>query len=282
MNKSDIINHFKDANKSFLSKNYSFILSLYAGYEYLMKDSYYNHKPTKKYNIFYNTYPKDEKFMLIVGDRLTSYYNINMKYIKNINNRSKHTERVREIEKNLNEKPGRIWNEYFSVMNKLISILEKEYNYDLGFKFESPIFNKHNTKKSKINIKPIITKQELLIKELIGDLFSQQYLLRLYESQNSISLSDIKFEYPLTLIGYVSMLHVKLWIIENIEVRFSNRSNKKKEVKNLERELVNNYNEIYQTSSKREQENILKNIDILTENNLKKILSEIQHFSDDN
>lgn len=133
MSQRDAIKHFEDAFKSYEANNANFIFSLFAGYELLFR----HFQSTDKNNrLFYRVSQKN--FIADVSTRITERHDINMLFVKKINNMSKHKKYQDSLLDEFNLNKNKIWHRYFVEMNKLFKILNTDYNYQVNFSFKHP------------------------------------------------------------------------------------------------------------------------------------------------
>jgi len=129
----DAIKHFKDAVKSYEANNANFIFSLFAGYELLFRHFQSTDMNNK---LFYRI--SQAYFIADVSTRITERHDINMLFVKKINNMSKHKKYQDSLLDDFNLNRNKIWHRYFVEMNKLFKILKTDYNYQVDFTFQQP------------------------------------------------------------------------------------------------------------------------------------------------
>lgn len=128
----NITKHYQDSYKSYKAKNPNFVLSLYAGFELMVKDLY---KQQANCSLFHLLDASKPGFIAKVASRITERLDINVSYIRAINNQAKHSAYLDHLKEDLKSSPKKVHARYFKEFNHLFEKLNKNYHYNLTYRF---------------------------------------------------------------------------------------------------------------------------------------------------
>lgn len=188
MTDTNITKHYQDSFKSYKSKNPNFVLSLYAGFELMIRDLY---KTRSNCSLFYHLDSTESGFIAKVATRITESLDINVAYIRALNNKAKHSTYLDSLKYDLIHSPKTVHNRYFKCFNHLFETLDRTYQYKLTYRFPS-FKNKTIPKTYTIGSKPYYPSlrdsedENLINKEALKNISDYDHFIeKLSKSENS-------------------------------------------------------------------------------------------------